>query len=117
MIFNIESEDDFRLVARSFYNNGSGNREVALKTDLRLITNLQTQISRYLSGGKHNLNLMLNHFIVLNNVFGVATIPLIKSQLKPTLHTCVDALARIVGMTNSKEYNIDLYNAVMKEIE
>lgn len=41
------------------------------KHDLSTVTNIKKMLSRYLTSGKLNYRLLLNHVITLNNCFGV----------------------------------------------
>ena len=117
MLIDIKSEADFTLVARTFYANGHGNSEKDLEKDLKIIDNLKIQLNKYLKGGNYNLKLMLNHFIVINNTFGVAAIQMIKSQCKPILHAQINSLAAIVGLQSQTDTDDELYRDILSQIE
>ncbi len=117
MLIEINSDSDFMLVARTFYTNGQGNSEKELEKDLKTIDNLRIQFNKYLKGGNYNLKLMLNHFIVINNTFGIAAIQMIKARCNTNLHGQINSLAAIVGIQGRTDINESLYTDILSEIK
>lgn len=96
MLLKISNEQEFYLIARNFYNNGEGNTEAQFEKDLRLISSLKGQLKKYSNNPEGcDLRLMLNQYITLNNVFGIAADIMLRFRVPPELHTYLAVLPKI----------------------
>jgi hypothetical protein len=66
------SEDDFLLYAMHHYDNPQCHNITEFEKDLRIFVYLKKLITRYKQSGELRERLILNHIIVLYNVFGDA---------------------------------------------
>ena len=111
MLLSITSEQDFYLIARNFYNNGQGNTEEQFKQDLRIISSLKTQLKKYyVNPAECDLRLLLNYYIVLSNVFGIAVDVMLRYRVPQHLHPYLAVLPVLI-----KDKAID-YNCFSEEL-
>lgn len=66
------TEDNFLLYAMHHYNNPQCHSVAEFEDDLKRFLYLKKLFTRYISGGELRERLILNHIIVLYNVFGDA---------------------------------------------
>ena len=76
MIFNELNEDNFLLFAIKNYENPVRN-ERGFEKDLNHFKYIKRLLKRYKNTGVLKTHLLLNHFIILYNVFGEATTPML----------------------------------------
>lgn len=75
LVFDINkqlTEDDFLLYAMHHYDNPQCHNISEFEKDLRIFVYLKKLITRYKQSGELRERLILNHIIVLYNVFGEA---------------------------------------------
>jgi hypothetical protein len=70
MLYKQLSEDNFLLFAMHHYNNVQCSSLEEFETDLKRFLYLKKLFSRYKNGGELKERLILNHIIVLYNLFG-----------------------------------------------
>ena len=88
MIFNELNEDNFLLFAIKNYENPQAVPEDDFYDDLKRIKYIKRLLKRYRNTGELRTHLILNHFIVLFNVFGDAGVPLLYFKLDKDLWSC-----------------------------
>ena len=112
MLLKITNEQDFYLIARNFYNNGQGNTEDQFRQDLRLISSLKSQLKKYQTGSGYDLRLMLNNYIILSNVFGIAVDVMLRFRVPQQLHPYLAVFPVLLkGKLKDPDcFSIDLYN-------
>lgn len=71
------TEDTFLLYAAKHYNNPSCTTMKEFLDDIKRFKYIKRLFRRYTKNGKIADRLVLNHIIVLHNVFGPSTIPLL----------------------------------------
>lgn len=97
-MIRIRNENDFLMIARQFYHNNEGNTEQQFQQDLRLIANLKLMIERYIKEDqKFNARLMLNIYIILRNIFGIATDILLRYKLPDNLHPYFNTISFVIS--------------------
>jgi hypothetical protein len=79
----IRDDNEYVLKAMHCYENSSCIAFDEFKEDLNRVTTIRKCISKYLEGEELNVRLVLNHFIVVFNVFGSYGYDLLKYKLEP----------------------------------
>ena len=85
MRFNELNESNYLLFAIKFYNNPQSLTREDFESDLKRIRYTKRLLKRYKNTGELKIHLILNHLIVLFNVFDDATIPLLFFNLEKDL--------------------------------
>ncbi|MDB4403012.1 hypothetical protein N9159_00065 [bacterium] len=93
-IFEELNEENFTLFAIRFYDNPQCTSTEEFYEDIRRFRYLKRLLKRYAKSGELRERLILNHLIVLSNLFGVEnTIRMlefkIESEFWPILKTCL----------------------------
>ena len=93
-IFEELNEENFTLFAIRHYDNPQCTSTEEFYEDIRRFRYLKRLLKRYLKSGELRERLILNHLIVLSNLFGVDnTIRMLEFKLEdefwPTLKTCL----------------------------
>jgi hypothetical protein len=93
-IFEELNEENFTLFAIRFYDNPQCTSTEEFYEDIRRFRYLKRLLKRYAKTGELRERLILNHLIVLSNLFGVEnTIRMlefkIESEFWPILKTCL----------------------------
>ena len=70
-MFENLNEDNFILFAMKYYDNSQCLSEVEFHNDLKIIKYIKRLLNRYSKTGEIKERLMLNHLIMLSNVFPV----------------------------------------------
>ena len=77
MIFNELNEDNFLLFAIKNYENPQAVTKEDFEKDLNHFKYIKRLLKRYKRDGELKTHLLLNHFIILYNIFGEATTPML----------------------------------------
>ena len=85
MRFDELNEGNYLLFAIKFYNNPQAVTRDDFESDLKRIRYIKRLLKRYKNTGELKVHLILNHLIVLFNVFDDATIPLLFYHLEEDL--------------------------------
>jgi hypothetical protein len=115
MIFNELNEDNFLLFAIKNYENPQAVTKEDFEKDLNHFKYIKRLLKRYKKSGELKTHLILNHFIILYNVFGEATTPMlffkIEKDLWCPLKSFIIFLNRLPEYPKSGIHNIqvDLY--------
>ena len=115
MIFNELTEDNFQLFAIKNYENPQAVTKEDFDKDLNHFKYIKRLLKRYKNTGQLKTHLLLNHFIILYNIFGEATTPMlffkIEKELWPSMKTFVMFLGKLPDYPKSSIHNIqpDLY--------
>tara|TARA_B100000427_G_scaffold191283_1_gene158995 strand:+ start:188 stop:598 length:411 start_codon:yes stop_codon:yes gene_type:complete len=115
MIFNELTEDNFRLFAIKNYENPQAVTEADFDKDLNHFKYIKRLLKRYKNTGQLKTHLLLNHFIILYNIFGEACTPMlfhkIEQDLWPSMKTFVMFLGKLPDYPKCYIHDIqpDLY--------
>ena len=115
MIFNELNEDNFQLFAIKYYENPQAVTKEDFDKDLNHFKYIKRLLKRYKRDGELKTHLLLNHFIILYNIFGEAATPRlfykIEEDLWPVMKTFVMFLGKLPEYPKSKIHDIqpDLY--------
>ena len=108
MRFDELNESNYLLFAIKFYDNPQAVTKDDFESDLKRIRYIKRLLKRYKNSGELKVHLILNHLIVLFNVFNDATVPLLfynlEEDLWPSIKSFLIFLNRIpeypkTGMT------------------
>ena len=115
MIFNELTEENFLLFAIKNYENPQAVTKEDFDKDLNHFKYIKRLLKRYKNTGQLKTHLLLNHFIILYNIFGEATTPMlfhkIEEDLWPSMKTFVMFLGKLPDYPKSAMHDIqpDLY--------
>ena len=113
MLLTIANEQEFYLIARNFYNNGQGNTEEQFRQDIRIISSLKNQLKKYhIAPEECDLRLLLNNYIILSNVFGIAADVMLRFRIPQDLHQYLAVLPVLIKdkPIDDNCFSHDLYN-------
>lgn len=85
MIFNELNSDNFLLFAIKNYENPQAVTKEDFEKDLNHFKYIKRLLKRYKNTGELKTHLLLNHFIILYNIFGEATTPMLFFKIEKEL--------------------------------
>jgi hypothetical protein len=88
MKFDELNDKNYLLFAIKYYDNPQSVTEDDFYDDLKRFKYVKRLFKRYEASGVLKVNLILNHLIILFNVFGEATVPLLFYKLEQELWPC-----------------------------
>ena len=115
MIFNELTEDNFLLFAIKNYENPQAVTKEDFDKDLNHFKYIKRLLKRYKNTGQLKSHLLLNHFIILYNIFGEAATPMlffkIERELWASMKTFIMFLGKLPDYPKSGIHDIqpDLY--------
>jgi hypothetical protein len=115
MIFNELNEDNFLLFAIKNYQNPQAVTKEDFDKDLNHFKYIKRLLKRYKRDGELKTHLILNHFIILYNIFGEATTPMLFFKIEKELWSSIKSF--ILFLNRLPEYpksgihdiQVDLY--------
>jgi hypothetical protein len=115
MIFNELNEDNFLLFAIKHYENPQAVTKDDFDKDLNHFKYIKRLLKRYKKSGELKTHLILNHFIILYNIFGEAATPMLFFKIERDLWSALKSF--IIFMNRLPEYpksgihdiQVDLY--------
>ena len=120
MIFNELTEDNFLLFAIKNYENPQAVTKEDFDKDLNHFKYIKRLLKRYKNSGQLKTHLLLNHFIILYNIFGEATTPMlffkIEEDLWPCMKTFVMFLGKFPEYPKSSIHDIEVDLNCLKEL-
>ena len=112
MIFNELTEDNFLLFAIKNYENPQAVTKEDFERDLNHFKYIKRLLKRYKRDGELKTHLLLNHFIILYNIFGEAATPMlfykIEEDLWSTMKTFVMFLGKLPEYPRSKIHDVQV---------
>ena len=85
MIFNELNEENFLLFAIKHYENPQAVTKEDFDKDLNHFKYIKRLLKRYKNTGQLKSHLLLNHFIILYNIFGDAATPMLFYKIERDL--------------------------------
>ena len=82
MLFNELNEDNFLLFAIKNYENPQAVTREDFEKDLNHFRYVKRLLKKYKNTGQLKVHLILNHFIILYNVFGEAATPMLFHKIE-----------------------------------
>ena len=123
-IYNMLNEHNFILTAMKFYDNSQILTIKEFSEDLKKFVYLKKLFNRYLEHGDLKERLILNHIIVLHNLFGIATTELLFYKtdkehwnLLGTFLIFLDRMPESVPEFNLERNDIDIDRFVLDILE
>lgn len=102
MIFHELNQDNFLLFAIQNYNNPQAVTKDDFDRDVNHFKYIKRLLKRYKANGELKTHLILNHFIILYNIFGDATTPMLFYKLEKELWSPVKSF--VVFLNRLPEY-------------
>ena len=102
MIFNELNEDNFLLFAIKYYENPQAVTKEDFEKDLNHFKYIKRLLKRYKNTGELKTHLLLNHFIILYNIFGEATTPMLFFKIEKNLWSSMKSF--IIFLNRLPEY-------------
>jgi len=102
MLFNELNEENFLIFAIKNYENPQAVTREDFEKDLSRFRYIKRLLKRYKSGGDLKVHLLINHFIILYNIFGEATTPMLFYKIDKSLWSSIKTF--IVFLDKLPEY-------------
>jgi|TARA_R100000030_G_scaffold31710_1_gene23280 hypothetical protein len=97
MFFNELNEDNFLLFAIKNYQNPQAVTKEDFDRDLNHFKYIKRLLKRYKNSGQLKTHLLLNHFIILYNIFGEATTPMLFFKIESDLWSSMKSFIIFLG--------------------
>ena len=121
MIFNELTEDNFLLFAIKNYENPQAVTKEDFDKDLNHFKYIKRLLKRYKNTGELKVHLILNHLIILFNVFNEAAVPLLfyhlEEELWPAIKSFLIFLNRLPEFPKTKINNMDNDPYCLEELQ
>jgi hypothetical protein len=121
MIFSELNEDNFLLFAIKNYENPQAVTKEDFDKDLNHFKYIKRLLKRYRNTGELKVHLILNHFIVLYNIFGEAATPMlffkIEKELWSVMKTFVIFLNKLPDYPHCYIHDIPLDENCLTELQ
>ena len=112
MKFNELNEDNFQIFAIKNYENPQAITREDFEKDLNHFRYIKRLLKRYKSSGELKVHLLINHFIILYNIFGEAATPMlfykIEEELWGIVKTFVVFLNRLPDYPHTYIHEIEM---------
>lgn len=121
MIFDELNEDNFLLFAIKNYENPQAVTKEDFDKDLNHFKYIKRLLKRYKNTGELKTHLLLNHFIILYNIFGDAATPMlffkIEEDLWSVMKTFVLFLNKLPEYPKCYFHNIEIDLNCLTELQ
>jgi len=121
MRFDELNEDNFLLFAIKNYENPQSVTKEDFEKDLFHFRYIRRLLKKFKAGRTLKVHLLINHFIILYNVFGDATTPMLFFKIEKNLWECVKTfvvfLDRLPDYPHTYIHDIDMDEECLKELE
>ena len=115
MLFSELNEENFLLFAIKNYENPSAVTRDDFDKDLNHFRYIKRLLKRYKSSGELKVHLLINHFIILYNIFGEAATPMLFFKIEKELWATMKSFIMFLGKmpeypkTSIHDIQVDLY--------
>jgi hypothetical protein len=120
MRFDELNEDNYIMFAIKHYENPHAVTQEDFYEDMKRFKWIKRLLKRYQTTGILKSHLLINHFIILYNVFGEATTPLlffkIDRELWPVIKAFVVYLGRLPEYPKSSLHEIPMDENCLKDL-
>ena len=121
MIFNELTEENFLLFAIKHYENPQAVTKEDFDKDIHHFKYIKRLLKRYKNTGELKIHLLLNHFIILYNIFGDAATPMlffkIEKELWSVMKTFVIFLNRLPQYPKCYLHDIEVDINCLSELQ
>ena len=97
MLFNDLTAANFSLFAIKNYENPQAVTKEDFEKDLQHFKYIKRLLKRYKNTGELKTHLLLNHFIILYNIFGEATTPMLFFKIEEELWSSMKTFVMFLG--------------------
>jgi len=115
MLFNELNDDNFILFAIKNYENPQAVTKEDFDKDLNHFKYIKRLLKRYKNTGVLKTHLLLNHFIILYNIWGEATTPMLFFKIDEDLWSSMKAF--IIFLNRFPEYPQTHIHDIQVDIE
>ena len=120
MHFNELNSENFLLFAIKNYENPHAVTKEDFDRDLNHFKYIKRLLRKYKKEGDLKTHLLLNHFIILYNIFGEAATPMLFFKVEDELWSCVKTfllfLNKIPDYPKSYIHEIEVDNVCLEEL-
>ena len=121
MLFSELNSENFLLFAIKNYENPQAVTREDFDKDLNHFKYIKRLLKRYKSTGELKIHLLLNHFIVLYNIFGEATTPMLffkidEQDLRSCLKTFVVFLGKLPEFPHTYIHDLEIDENCLREL-
>ena len=120
MIFNELNEENFLIFAIKNYENPQALTKEDFYKDINRFKYIKRLIKKYKKNGDLKVHLLLNHFVILYNIFGEATTPMLffknDYDMWDTVKTFVVFLNRLPEFPETFIHSIEEDQVCKKEL-
>jgi hypothetical protein len=121
MNFNVLNDKNFLLFAIKNYDNPQAVSKDDFDKDLNHFKYVKRHLKKYKKTGELKTHLLLNHFIMIYNVFGEAATPMlfykIETELWSTLKSFIIFLNRLPEYPKTDIHDIQVDLNCLKELQ
>ena len=121
MRFTELNESNYLLFAIKFYDNPQSVTREDFESDLKRIRYVKRLLKRYQNNGELKVHLILNHLIILFNVFNEATVPLLfynlDQELWPAIKSFLIFLNRVSEYPKTKVNEIEADEYCLQQLK
>ena len=121
MRFTELNESNYLLFAIKFYDNPQSVTREDFESDLKRIRYVKRLPKRYKNNGELKVHLILNHLIILFNVFNEATVPLLfynlDEELWPAIKSFLIFLNRVSEYPKTKVNEIEADEYCLQQLK
>ena len=121
MRFDELNESNYMLFAIKFYDNPQSVTKDDFESDLKRIRYIKRLLKRYKNTGELKIHLIMNHLIILFNVFNDAAVPLLfynlEEELWPIVKSFLVFLNRIPEYPKTKVDTIDVDQDCLNQLK
>ena len=121
MRFTELNESNYMLFAIKFYVNPQSVTREDFESDLKRIRYVKRLLKRYQNNGELKVHLILNHLIILFNVFNEATVPLLfynlDEELWPAIKSFLIFLNRVHENPKTKVHEIEADEYCLQQLK
>lgn len=121
MLFTELNEKNFLLFAIKHYENPQAVTREDFEKDLNHFRYIKRLLKRYKSSGELKTHLLINHFIILYNVFGDATTPMlfykVDRDLWDVTKTFIVFLNRLPEFPKTIIHDIEMDQKCLEELK
>ena len=121
MRFTELNESNYLLFAIKFYDNPQSVTREDFESDLKRIRYVKRLLKRYQNNGELKVHLILNHLIILFNVFNEATVPLLfynlDEELWPAIKSFLIFLNRVHENPKTKVNEIEADEYCLQQLK
>ena len=120
MKFDELNDTNYIMFAIKHYDNPQAVTEDDFYEDMKRFKWIKRLLNKYKNSGDLNVHLLMNHFIILYNVFGEATTPLlfykIDKELWGVLKTFIVYLGRLPEYPKSQLHDVPVDKKSLKTL-